>query len=43
MLDIYTLGDEVLREKCEKVTTFDNALSILVDAMFDTMEEADGI
>lgn len=43
MLDIYTLGEEVLQEKCQKVTKFDNALKILVDAMFDTMDEADGV
>jgi|LSQX01.3.fsa_nt_gb peptide deformylase len=43
MLDIYTLGDEVLRTKAEKITQFDNALSILVDAMFDSMLEADGV
>jgi len=43
MLDICTLGDEVLREKCENVTVFDHALEILVDAMYETLEEADGI
>ncbi len=43
MLDIYTLGEEVLQEKCQKVTKFDNALKILVDAMFETMDEADGV
>ena len=43
MLDIYTLGEDVLRTKAEKITDFDNALSILVDAMFDTMDEADGV
>jgi peptide deformylase len=43
MLDIYTLGEEVLREKTEKITVFDNALAIFVDAMFETMAEADGI
>ena len=43
MLDIYTLGETVLREKTQKVTEFDSALSILIDAMFETMEEADGI
>lgn len=43
MLDICTLGEEVLREKCEKVTVFDDALKMLVDAMFETVEEADGI
>ncbi|HLW22464.1 MAG TPA: peptide deformylase [Sphaerochaetaceae bacterium] len=43
MLDIYTLGEEVLRGKAERVTVFDNALSIFVDAMFETMAESDGI
>ncbi|NLE16643.1 MAG: peptide deformylase [Spirochaetales bacterium] len=43
MLDIYTLGEEVLTEKCQPVTKFDNALKILVDAMFETMAEADGV
>ena len=43
MLDIYTLGDEILREKTEKIQVFDNALAILVDAMFETMGESDGI
>ena len=43
MLDIYTLGDDVLRTKCEKITEFDNALAMLTDAMFETLEEADGV
>ncbi len=43
MLDIYTLDDEVLRQDTEKVTVFDPALSCLVDAMFDTLEQADGV
>ena len=43
MLDIYTLGEEVLRGKAERVTVFDNALSIFVDAMFGTMADSDGI
>jgi len=43
MLDIYTLGEEVLREKTEPIKTFDNGLAILVDAMFETLEEADGL
>jgi peptide deformylase len=37
MLDIITLGDEVLKEKCTPVETFDNALRMLVDAMFETL------
>ena len=43
MLDIFTLGDYVITEKCQPVTKFDNALKILVDAMFETMAEADGV
>ena len=43
MLDIYKIGDEILRTKCEKVTVFDHALEILIDAMFETLEEADGV
>lgn len=43
MLDIYTLGDEILREKTEKIKVFDSALAIFVDAMFETMGESDGI
>ncbi|NLV83424.1 MAG: peptide deformylase [Spirochaetales bacterium] len=42
-MDIYTLGEDVLRTKAEKITDFDQSLSILVDAMFDTMDEADGV
>ena len=43
MLDIYTLGEDVLREKTQRVTEFDSGLAILIDAMFETMQEADGI
>ena len=43
MLDIYKLGDEVLRTPTKKITHFDNSLALLVDAMFSTMEEADGV
>lgn len=43
MLDICKIGDEILREKCEKVTKFDSALEMLVDAMYDTLAEADGV
>jgi peptide deformylase len=32
-----------LREKAEKITVFDNALAIFVDAMFETMAESDGV
>ncbi len=43
MLDIMKLGEEVLREKCTDVTMFDDALHILIQAMYETLEEADGI
>ena len=43
MLDIVKIGDEVLREKCEKVTEFDDSLKILVDAMYETLEDAEGV
>ena len=43
MLDIYTLGEEVLTEKCQPVTKFDSGLRVLVDAMFETLSDADGV
>lgn len=43
MLDIYTIGDEILKEKCDKVTKFDSALEMLIDAMYDTLAEAEGV
>ena len=43
MLDIYKLGNDVLREPCARVSKFDNALAMLTDAMFETMIEADGV
>lgn len=43
MLDICKLGDEVLRGKCRRITVFDDALRILLDAMYETLEEADGV
>ncbi len=43
MLEIYKLGEDVLTEPTEKVTQFDSALKMLVDAMFETMDEAEGV
>lgn len=43
MLDIYTLGDEVLRMEAEEVASFTPELKMLVDAMIDTLIEAEGI
>ena len=43
MLDIYTLDDEVLREDTESVKSFYSSHRMLVDAMFETLTEADGV
>ena len=43
MLDIYTYGDEVLREECSDITEFDDSVRMLADAMIDTLDEADGV
>ena len=43
MLDIVKIGDEVLREKCTEVTEFDGSLRILLDAMYEALEEAEGV
>ena len=43
MLDIITLGDDVLRTECSDIKEFDSALRMLVDAMYDTLEEAAGV
>ena len=43
MLDIYKLGEDVLYTPTEKVKKFDSALKMLIDAMFDTMDEAAGV
>ena len=43
MMRIRIVGDEVLREKAEKIEKFDDNLKQLVDEMMETMHEADGI
>lgn len=43
MLDIITIGDEVLRQKAEPIKDFSSELGILVDAMFDTLKIDDGV
>lgn len=43
MLDIYKYGDEVLYEPTSEVKEFDDALKLLIDAMFETMDAADGV
>lgn len=36
-------GDEVLRKKCRDVTVFDDKLWTLLDDMYETMQEANGV
>jgi peptide deformylase len=43
MIDIVTLGDEVLHKKAEPIQEFGSEISLLADAMFQAMEEDDGI
>lgn len=40
---ILKFGDPVLREKCAEVTRFDAELGELLDDMYETMTDADGI
>lgn len=41
--DILKFGDPLLREKCAEVTEFDKELGKLLDDMYETMQDADGI
>ena len=43
MLNILTLGSDVLRKKCATIAVFDKKLEDLVVAMIDTMHIGDGI
>ena len=40
---IRTVPDEVLTKKCREVTEFDERLWILLDDMYDTMKEKNGV
>jgi len=40
---IREIGDEVLRKKSKTVEVFDKRLHTLIDDMFETMKEADGV
>lgn len=40
---IRTQGDEILNKKCKTVTKFDEKLHILLDDMYDTMKDRDGV
>lgn len=39
---VVQIGDEILRKKCEKVTSFDSELHVLLDDMKDTVISEDG-
>lgn len=41
--EIVKFGDELLREKCTEVTEFNEELWELLDDMYDTMTEANGV
>ena len=41
--NIVTVGDSVLSKACRPVTKFDDRLSILIDDMIETLEEANGV
>ena len=43
MLDVCKLGDEILRCKATDFEKIDSSLSVLADAMFETMYELDGV
>lgn len=40
---IVTVGDPVLKKTCRAVTKFDDRLATLLDDMFETMHEANGV
>ncbi len=41
--NIVKFGDEALRKKCREVTNFDDRLWVLLDDMYQTMKEANGV
>jgi len=43
MYKVVEVPNEILRVKCEKVTKFDKKLGKMIDRMFDTMYEYDGV
>ena len=40
---IRVMGDEVLRKKCKEVKTVNDRIRVLIDDMFDTMYEENGV
>jgi peptide deformylase len=43
ILPIVMFPDKILKQKCDKVTTFDRNLAKLLNNMYQTMVEADGV
>ncbi len=43
MYKVVEVPNEVLRQKCQRVTKFDKKLGKMIDRMFDTMYEYDGV
>src|SRR5690554_99873 len=43
ILPIVTYNDPILRQKAAPITEFDDALSTLIDDMFDTMYNSEGV
>lgn len=41
--NIVEIGDPVLNKKCRKIEKFDDKLSTLIDDMFETMYDANGV
>lgn len=41
--EIRKKGDEILEKVCKEVTNFDKRLAILLDDMYDTMADHDGV
>ncbi len=41
--NIVKFGEDVLRKKCREVTAFDDKLWVLLDDMYETMKNADGV
>lgn len=41
--NIVMFGDELLRKRCREVTVFDDRLWVLLDDMYETMTEANGV
>ena len=41
--NIVKFGEDILRKKCREVTVFDDKLWVLLDDMYETMKDANGV